>query len=77
MKECAGFDTEYWDVKPKVFCLISIRSLLFFELQIGRFKNRKTGLCLTSPDIFDPSKDEFNPPIIQKCRNSDERQVRC
>ncbi|KAF1761864.1 hypothetical protein GCK72_010123 [Caenorhabditis remanei] len=58
LKECAGFDTEYWDFKPK----------------IGRFKNRKTGLCLTSPDIFDPSQDEFNPPIIQKCRNSDERQ---
>ncbi|CAO4369782.1 unnamed protein product [Caenorhabditis nigoni] len=58
LKECAGFDTEYWDFKPK----------------IGRFKNRKTGLCLASPDIFDPSKDEFNPPILEKCRSSDEKQ---
>ncbi|EGT51998.1 CBN-GLY-6 protein [Caenorhabditis brenneri] len=58
LKECAGFDTEYWDFKPK----------------IGRFKNRKTGLCLASPDIFDPTKDEFNPPVLETCRSSDERQ---
>uniref|UniRef100_A0A1I7V359 Polypeptide N-acetylgalactosaminyltransferase n=1 Tax=Caenorhabditis tropicalis TaxID=1561998 RepID=A0A1I7V359_9PELO len=58
LKECAGFDTEYWDFKPK----------------IGRFKNRKTGLCLASPDIFDPTKDEFNPPILLNCRSSDDRQ---
>uniref|UniRef100_A0A8R1DKY4 Polypeptide N-acetylgalactosaminyltransferase n=1 Tax=Caenorhabditis japonica TaxID=281687 RepID=A0A8R1DKY4_CAEJA len=58
LKECAGFENEYWDFKKK----------------IGRFQHRKSGLCLTLPEIFDPSKDEFNAPLVEKCRGSDERQ---
>ncbi|CAI2349227.1 unnamed protein product [Caenorhabditis sp. 36 PRJEB53466] len=57
LKECAGLENEYWDYKAT----------------IGRFKHRQSGLCLASPDIFDPSKEEFNPPIVERCR-SDEKQ---
>ncbi|CAI5445690.1 unnamed protein product [Caenorhabditis angaria] len=39
----------------------------YWDYESGKLRNRESGLCLTLPTIFDNSKDELNPPIVEKC----------
>ncbi|CAD6187886.1 unnamed protein product [Caenorhabditis auriculariae] len=58
LKECAGFDIEYWRFSPK----------------IGRFEHQKSGLCLAAPELLNASKDELKPPEMSSCRSRETTQ---
>ncbi|PIO74303.1 glycosyltransferase, group 2 family protein, partial [Teladorsagia circumcincta] len=58
LKECAGYDMEFWD----------------YNRQRRTFKHRKSGLCLTQRDSSMEKQENLSPPILTSCARSNEQQ---
>ncbi|PAV61420.1 hypothetical protein WR25_01762 isoform A [Diploscapter pachys] len=59
LKECGGYQSEFWTYKPRQ----------------RYFVHDESGLCLTRPKLLGAKKEDLQPPELQGCGQYDEDQV--